>query len=117
MATPIRVSLALNTGLRMISGQRLGRRAARLLSCGACCRVAREFDDSGWWWRSCFPHRFLLPRGTPRHTVEAHLDALRRIGIWPEDADKPLVLVPGADANARADALLAASGLERGRFV
>ena len=35
---------------------------------------------------------------TPRHTVEADLDALRRIGIWPEDGDKRLVHVPGADA-------------------
>jgi heptosyltransferase-3 len=80
-------------------------------------RVAREFADTGWWWRSCFPHRYVLPRGTIRHTVEAHLDALRRIGIWPEATDKPLVLVPGAAADARVRSLLDANGLARGGFV
>ena len=52
-----------------------------------------------------------------RHTVETNLDALRRIGLWPDDADKALVLVPGADAEARARALLQAHGLARGGFV
>ena len=88
---------------------------SRLL--GARWRVARDYANAGWWWRSCFPRRYLLPRGTTRHTVEAHLDALRRIGIWPEDADKPLVLVPGAAAEARVKALLDANGLARGAFV
>ncbi len=84
---------------------------------GAPYAVARERDDAGWWWRSCFPRRYLLPRATQRHKVETNLDALRRIGWWPEDRDKDLVLVPGPGADARIAALLAANGLERHRFL
>ena len=79
--------------------------------------VAPERDKAGRWWRAAFPHRYLAPRATLRHTVEQNLDALRRIGFWPEDADKALVLVPGADATARANSLLQAHGLARGGFV
>jgi heptosyltransferase-3 len=82
---------------------------------GARYGVARE--QGGWWWRSCFRHRYLLPRGKLRHTVETNLDALRRIGYWPEDEDKKLVLVPGDAAMARTASLLAAHRLARGGFL
>ena len=88
---------------------------ARLI--GARYAVAPERMRNGWLWRRCFTHRYLLPLSTPRHTVEQNLDALRRIGLWPDDADKPLVFIPGPDAQARADALLAAHGVERQRFI
>ena len=84
---------------------------------GARWSVAPERERAGWFWRSCFTHRFLLPRATPRHTVEANLDALRRIGIWPDDDDKRLVHVPGSEAQARVASLLAEHGLVRGRFA
>jgi heptosyltransferase III len=84
---------------------------------GARYGVAPERARAGWFWRSCFTHRYPLPLGTPRHTVEIHLDALRRVGIWPGDDEKKLVLVPGTDAEARVTALLAQYGLVRGRFV
>jgi len=84
---------------------------------GARYRVAPERARGGWFWRWCFTHRYLLPQSTPRHTVEADLDALRRIGIWPEDSDKRLIHVPGADAEARVAALLAEHGLARRRFA
>lgn len=84
---------------------------------GARYAVAPERARSGAFWRSCFTHHYLLPRVTPRHTVESNLDALRRIGIWPDDGDKPLVLVPGADAEARVAALVASHRLTRGRYV
>ena len=35
----------------------------------------------GLAWKASFSHRFPLPKGTPRHTVEANLDALRRVGL------------------------------------
>ena len=63
---------------------------------GARYGVGPERTGAGGWWRAAFPHRYLLPRATLRHTVETNLDALRRIGLWPEEADKALVLVPGA---------------------
>ena len=88
---------------------------ARLV--GARHAVAPERRRNGWLWRKCFSHRYLLPLSTPRHTVEQNLDALRRIGIWPDEADKPLVMAPDAATRARADALLAANGLVPGRFI
>ena len=77
--------------------------------------VAPERDNAFWRWS--FTHRYKLPRATPRHTVEANLDALRRLGLYPEESEKPLVMVPGAEAGARADALLAAAGLAPRGFI
>ena len=37
-------------------------------------------------WRWSFSHRYPFPRGTPRHTVELNLDALRRVSIYPDEA-------------------------------
>jgi heptosyltransferase-3 len=68
-------------------------------------------------WNWCFSHRYALPKLTPRHAVEANLDALRRLGVYPEEHEKALVLVPGAEAEARVDALLAAAGLGPKGFV
>jgi heptosyltransferase-3 len=78
--------------------------------------VTRERPRDAWLWRS-FTHFYRLPKQTPRHAVEANLDALRRIGAYPEPADKKLVLVPGAAAQARADAILREHALESGGFV
>lgn len=69
------------------------------------------------FWRWSFSHRYKLPRLTPRHTVETNLDALRRLGVYPAEADKHLGIHPGAAAEARVDALLAQSGLQRGGFI
>jgi heptosyltransferase-3 len=38
----------------------------------------------GPFWRWSFSHQYKLPRATPRHTVELNLDALRRLGLYPE---------------------------------
>ena len=74
--------------LARLVGARYARRAATPATAGGgagafriatCCRAA-----------------------TLRHTVETNLDALRRIGIWPDDDDKQLVLVPDAATRARA---------------
>jgi heptosyltransferase-3 len=77
--------------------------------------VAPARDSRFWKWT--FSHRYPLPRGTPRHAVELNLDALRRVGIYPEESEKLLVLVPGAEAQARVDALLAGAGLQPRAFV
>jgi len=79
--------------------------------------VTRERSGSARLWRRGFTHFYRLPRQTPRHAVEANLDALRRIGVYPDAADRKLVLVPGAAAHARADALLTANGIAAGAFV
>jgi len=66
-------------------------------------------------WKWHFTHFYCQP--PRRHTVESNLDALRRIGIYPDQSDKRLVLVPGADATARAVDLLARHGLSASTFV
>jgi len=68
-------------------------------------------------WDWTFSHRYPLPPHTPRHTVEANLDALRRLGIYPEDREKALVMVPGAQAEKRVEELLASLGIARGAFI
>src|SRR6476646_2198455 len=68
--------------------------------------VTRERARHGWLWRRRYTHFYRLPARTPRHTVEANLDALRRIGVYPGAADRKLVLVPGAAAQARAEKML-----------
>lgn len=69
------------------------------------------------WWRNSFTHTFLLPRTTFRHTVEQNLDAIRRLGIYPTQTEKKLVLVPGTEAEARVEALMQTHGVARGRFI
>ena len=79
--------------------------------------VTRERPAPGLAWRARFTHFYRLPKATPRHAVEANLDALRRIGIQPDAPTRRLVLVPGAAAEAKVDALLAGHGLVPRGFV
>ena len=79
--------------------------------------VTRERAGRAPLWQRGFTHFYKVPAHTPRHTVETNLDALRRLGVYPEAQDKNLVLVPGNGADASADALLARHALERGKFV
>ncbi|MEO8344868.1 MAG: putative lipopolysaccharide heptosyltransferase III [Betaproteobacteria bacterium] len=68
--------------------------------------VTRERPSLSAGWRRKFTHLYRQPDAARRHTVEANLDALRRIGIYPEPADRRVELVPGPDAQAKAQALL-----------
>ncbi len=77
--------------------------------------VAPARDNRLWRWS--FTHCYKLPRLTPRHAVEANLDALRRLGLYPEESEKSLVLVPGEAAEARVDALLAGAGIAPRGFI
>lgn len=77
----------------------------------------RKAGEHEWLWRRYFTHFYRLPRATPRHAVEANLDALRRIGVQPAAGDKRLVLVPSAVASARVDALLREHALAARGFV
>jgi heptosyltransferase-3 len=84
---------------------------------GARYAVAPQRAHADWLWRSSFTHYYALPRSTPRHTVELNLDALRRIGVYPEHDEKKLVLVPGADAQAAVAAKLAACNVAPRSFL
>jgi heptosyltransferase-3 len=68
------------------------------------------------FWQKSFTHHYASPRN-PRHKVENHLDALRRIGVYPSPQDRALRLVPGPEAEARARAKLASLGLNDRPFV
>ena len=84
---------------------------------GARWAVAPKVNGRGGFWRKAFTHFHSSPRGTPRHTVETNLDALRRIGLYPARDERRVTLVPGGNAEARVDALLREHRLESGRFV
>jgi heptosyltransferase III len=79
--------------------------------------VARAYPDRGALWRRCFSHLYPAPRALPRHTVELHLDALRRIGVQPALDERGLILEPGQPARARVEQLLSEQGLEDKPFV
>ena len=68
-------------------------------------------------WRGSFSHLYPRASHPQRHTVESHLDALRRLGLVIDPTDKALILRPGDAAEARSAALLAAQGLAQRRFI
>ncbi len=79
--------------------------------------VTSEREGRAALWRRHFTHFYRLPARTERHVVEQNLDALRRIGVQPAEADRGLVLVPGAQAERKVGELLAAHGLAPKEFV
>ena len=77
--------------------------------------VAPAVDNAAW--NRFFTHRFAQPRHTPRHTVEANLDSLRRLGIYPSEDEKRVTIVPGTSAEQRVNELLAEHGLAPKSFI
>ena len=79
--------------------------------------VAQSYPGKrGRWWRKSFTHTYRIP-SRPRHTVEVHLDALRRLGIYPATEDRRLVLIPGADAEIKATELMQQHNLKQGSYL
>lgn len=68
-------------------------------------------------WKRSFTHRFAHPKNALRHVVEANLDALRRIGIYPAPEERQLVLVPGREAEQQVSVHLRNRRLEDKRFI
>ncbi len=82
---------------------------------GPRASVAPAVPGRGKFWARSFTHLYPLAPNGRRHRVEANLDALRRIGVQPSMEERRLRFIPGAEAEARIAALLAAEGLpERG---
>jgi len=77
--------------------------------------VSPERQSHKRLWKWHFTHFYCQP--PRRHTVESNLDALRRIGIYPDQSDKQLVLVPSADATAKTASLLLQHGVAARTFV
>ena len=84
---------------------------------GARFSVAPVVPDRGAFWERSFTHLYPRAGNGRRHRVEANLDALRRIGLQPGMEDRRLQFVPGAEAEARTSALLAAKGIAERGFV
>ena len=73
---------------------------------GARYSVAREYPSKrGRLWRNSFTHLYQVP-SKPRHTVEIHLDAMRRLGIYPESDERRLVLAVTDEAETSVRALM-----------
>lgn len=79
--------------------------------------VAPQRSKGGKWWKKSFTHLYRTVGGGRRHTVETHLDALRRLGIRPQGDARKLLLVPGDAAEHRIDTLLAEHGLQKKAFI
>ncbi|OHC70140.1 MAG: putative lipopolysaccharide heptosyltransferase III [Rhodocyclales bacterium GWA2_65_20] len=77
--------------------------------------VAPQFRAG--FWAGSFAYFYPAQSDPLRHTVETNLDSLRALGIEATDADKRVILVPGAAAEARVVGLLAGHGLAAGGFV
>ena len=79
--------------------------------------VAAELGSrQRWGWKS-FSHLYPRVGGGKRHTVETNLDALRRIGIQPQLAERQLVLDPGDAAREKIRALLGKHHLGAKSFI
>src|SRR3954463_8208711 len=85
-----------------LSEQPRGAWLARWL--GARYSVAPKMADRGAFWAKSFTH--LFPIAPRRHMVEVNLDALRRIGVQPEPAERKVAFVPGLDAEEKARGLV-----------
>lgn len=79
--------------------------------------VVRDYSPRrGKTWHAAFSHRYRVP-GKPRHAVEMHLDALRRIGVQPKPEEKRLVLHAGAEAESTVRELLRTHQLQPGGYI
>lgn len=85
--------------------------------CGTRYGVARKLPERGRFWRNSFSHLYPVPRSKPRHAVEINLDALRRIGIYPDEQERKLALVAGCAADTAIERLLAQHGLKDRGYI
>ena len=88
---------------------------ARLL--GPRYSVAADYPRVRGWWKKSFGHLYPLPSNGRRHMVELNLDALRRIGLQPGEAERKLCFVPGEEAEREVAAMLAGLGLAPGGYI
>lgn len=84
---------------------------------GARASVAPAVPGRSAFWARSFTHLYPLAPNGRRHKVEANLDALRRIGVQPAMDERRTQFVPGAAAEARIAALLAAEGVAENGYV
>jgi heptosyltransferase-3 len=69
------------------------------------------------YYRNSFTHRYPVIGGNRRHTVDINLDALRRLGIYPEKSQSRLVLAVAPAAKAAVEQALSRFQLADRSFV
>ena len=79
--------------------------------------LAYNISGRGDCWSKRFTHLIESPKNALRNVVEAHLDALRRMGIQPSFDERKLKLVAGVAADAKVAAHLERLGLDGKPFV
>lgn len=70
----------------------------------------------GKFWRNSFSHSYRQPN-TPRHTVEIHLDALRRLGLYPKPENKSLLMPISPEASQKIQRLLETEKLSGKSYI
>lgn len=73
--------------------------------------IPKVRQTRGRLWKRSFTHHYPVAL-TGRHTVETHLDALRRLGVQPGEAERDLLLVPGELAEKTVDEILGEHGVD-----
>jgi len=76
----------------------------------------RYLGRRGRWWRKSFTHLYDIP-ARQRHTVETHLDALRRLGLSVPPEERGLRLIAGEEASDRIDLRLRNAGFGPQSFI
>lgn len=69
------------------------------------------------FFRHSFTHLYPIISGNKRHTVEIHLDALRRIGVYPAQDQRRLTLTYPDAARQKVMALLQQAGFAQKPFI
>lgn len=70
----------------------------------------------GRWWQKSFTHTYTIP-DQPRHTVEVHLDALRRLGFVIQADHKAMRLGISAEAQTAVNHVLTENQLAQKPFL
>jgi len=70
----------------------------------------------GRFWKKSFTYNFPVNL-KKRHMVEKHLDALRHVGVYPDEQSKRMTAIPGPAAEARMDELRQKHGLLTGQYI
>ncbi|WP_207780124.1 putative lipopolysaccharide heptosyltransferase III [Pokkaliibacter plantistimulans] len=79
--------------------------------------VVRRYENRrDKFWLNSFTHHYKSIGGNRRHTVEMHLDALRRIGLQASEDERRLVMCLDSEAEQRVNELFKLSKL-KGRYI
>lgn len=79
--------------------------------------VAQKYPHKrGKFWRNSFSHLYSVPT-QPRHTVEINLDALRRIGVYPNQNTTQLSIYASIEAKQNTQILLENHKLTPNQYV